>query len=642
MRPLTHTVLLLLVVAGFGAAQAPQPTLDRDAQRWVDGLLKTMTLEEKVGQVLMPSFESTYAPTDSDAFRQVAEYVRRYHVGGFIVFGGSQAAPAVALNPTYASVILGDPYAAASTLNRLQRLSKYPLLAAADFETGVGMRIAGGTPFPRAMAFGATGDPSLAERAGLVAAREGRALGVHVNFAPVADVNNNARNPVINTRSFGERQARGDGAGSSVADMVSAYVRGLQRGGMLATLKHFPGHGDTDVDSHIGLPVVPHARDRLEAIELPPFRAGIAAGAGAVMTAHMSMPSLDPSGVPVTFSSEAVAGLLRRDLGFTGLAFTDSMTMHAIAKMSPPGEAAVRAFAAGHDMVLHSPDVGAAHEAIVAAVRAGAVPAARLDESVRRILSAKASLGLHRARLIDIEKIPDIVGSREHRAVAREASERSLTLVKDEHGWVPLRLPAGASVLYLSVLDYPAGWGIAAPARTFLPELKRRWPDVTAIELSDRTSPNEIQLVRASAARYDAIVVSVAVRTASFSGRMDLSPSIAGLLRALVPITASREVSAQARGAGEEPNRPAGGEGQVRGGGIPLVTVFFGNPYQATFVPELPAVLLTYDFYDLAEGSAVRALAGEIPIRGRLPISLPGLFEIGHGVERVPARSAVW
>jgi beta-N-acetylhexosaminidase len=631
----SHSVFLLLVLglAGLVSGQTAQPALDREAQRWIDGVIKTMTLEEKVGQVLMPSFESTYLPTDSDAFRRLTEYVRSYHVGGFIVFGASQSAPAVALNPTYASVILGHPLAAATTINRLQRLSKLPLLTAADFETGVGMRMAGGTQFPRAMAFGATGDPALAERAGLATAREGRALGIHVNFAPVADVNNNARNPVINTRSFGERPASG-GAGS-VPDMVSAYVRGLQRGGMLATLKHFPGHGDTDVDSHIGLPVVPHARERLDAIELPPFRAGTAAGAGAVMTAHISMPSIDPSGVPVTFSERAVGGLLRRDLGFDGLVFTDSMTMHAVTKMASPGDGAVRAFLAGHDMVLHTPDVGAAHEALLAAARSGKIPMERLEESLRRILSAKARLGLHRARLIDVEKVPDVVGTREHRGIAREVSERSVTLLKDEHGALPLRLPADASVLYLSVLDYPSGWGIAAPARTFLPELRRRWPNVTAIELSDRSTPNEIDLVRASAARYDAIVVSIAVRTASFSGRMDLSPAIVGLLKGLVPLASAGAGGGQARGEGEEEmNRPLQEGARGARKPIPLVTVFFGNPYQATFVPELPAVLLTYDFYDLAEATAVRALSGEIPMSGRLPISLPGLFEAGHGLER--------
>ena len=626
------------IVAGQGGR-----AFDRESARWVETTLGKMTVEEKVGQILMPSFESTYIPTDSDAFQRVSEYVTRYRVGGFVVFGGSQPAPGVALNPTYATVILGHPMEAASTINRLQRLSALPLLTAADFETGVGMRIAGGTPFPRAMAFGAAGEPELAERAGEIVAREGRALGVHVNFAPVADVNNNPRNPVINTRSFGEKGARSAGDGPpSVSEMVSAHVRGVERGGMLSTLKHFPGHGDTDVDSHIGLPVVAHSRDRLKAMELPPFEAGAAAGASAVMTAHMGMPAIDPSGVPVTFSAEAVSGLLRKEVGFQGLVFTDAMNMQAITKMATPGEAAVRAFLAGHDMVLHTPDVAAAYDGLLAAARSGAITRERLDASVRRILTAKARLGLHRTRLVDLEKVPDVVGGRAHREAAREVSERSITLLKDERAAVPLRVPKNASVLHLSVLDYPSGWGLGAPGRTLLPELRRRWPNLTAIEISDRTSTNELELVRASAARYDAIVVSIVVRTASFSGRMDLAPQVVSLLRALVPIAAAARPSVVSRGEGEEElNRPLATGPASAAAGIPLVAVFFGNPYQATFLPELPAVLLTYDFYDLAEATAAKALAGEIPIRGRLPIGLPGLFEPGHGLTRPVAPGAM-
>ncbi len=361
------------------------------------------------------------------------------------------------------------------------------------------------------------------------------------------------------------------------------------------------------------------------------------------MTAHMGMPSLDPSGVPVTFSREAVSGLLRRDLGFDGLVFTDAMNMQAITRMASPGDAAVRAFAAGHDMVLHTPDLGAAYEGLMAAVRSGMIPRDRLDASVKRVLSAKARLGLHRTRTVDLEKVADIVGASAHRQAAREVSERSITLLKDEGASLPLRVPQDASIMYLSVLDYPSGWGIAAPARTFLPQLKASWPGVTAIELSDRSTAGELELVRTSAARYDAIVVSITVRTASFSGRMDLSPSVVSLLRALVPIAASARPARESRGEGEEElNRPARAGAEPSRTGIPLVSVFFGNPYQTTFLPELPTVLLTYDFYDLAEASAVRAITGEIPLSGRLPIGLPGLFDVGHGLERPARRAAVW
>jgi beta-N-acetylhexosaminidase len=379
--------------------------------------------------------------------------------------------------------------------------------------------------------------------------------------------------------------------------------------GLLATLKHFPGHGDTDVDSQIGVPIIRQPRVRLEAVELLPFRRGIAAGADGVMIAHIELPALDAEPAPpATLSRAVVTGLLRGELRFDGLVYTDSMQMEAVARLMPPGEAAVRAVQAGNDVVLHSPDDGAALAAIRAAVEAGEIPRAQVDRSVERILRAKARVRLHRVRLASLDAVPALVGTRAHRAIAQQVSERSVTLVKDERGDVPLAIGAGAPVLFLSVLDYPTGWRIAAPSRAFQPELAKRWPALTAVELSDRTTTNELDLIRAAATRHDAIVAAVYVRAASGSGRMDLSPPLVRLLQDL------------ARGAAERRQ--------------PMVTVLFGNPYVAAALPELPAVLLTYDLYDLAEQSAVRALAGETPIGGRLPISLPGLFPAGHGLDR--------
>jgi beta-N-acetylhexosaminidase len=589
-----------------------KPPLDRDAARWVDRTLKALTIDEKIGQLLVPSFQSTYLSTDSHEFERLSLLVRELHVGGFLVFGGTEPAPSVLLNPTYGTVTLGQPLAAASTLNRLQAIAKVPLLNAADFEGGAGFRIAGATLFPRAMAFGAAGDERLAFEAGRVAAVESRAMGVHVDFAPVADVNNNPRNPVINTRSFGEEPQK-------VGAMAVSWVKGLAAGGALSTLKHFPGHGDTDVDTHLGLAVIPHARERLTAVELSPFKAALGAGADAVMVAHIAIPSIDEVKTrPATLSPRVVDGLLRRDLGFDGLVYTDSMTMQAVAREIDAGEAAVRAIEAGNDVVLHPADDRVAFAALQQAVRTARVSVARLDASVTRILRAKAGLGLHRQRQVDLAAVADRVGTRAHAAVADEVSRRSVTLLKDERASVPLRLPHEAQVLYLSVLDYPSGWRIAAPSRTFLPQLQQRFPRVTAIELSDRATRAEIDLVRATSARYDAIVASVFVRAASGSGRQDLVPAVAQLLA---------DVATTATTAGK-----------------PFVAVLFGNPYAALGLSRAPAMLVTYDFYDRAEASAVRALVGEAPIGGRLPITLPGLFPLGHGLDRsveqpsLPAR----
>jgi beta-glucosidase-like glycosyl hydrolase len=595
-------VVLLSAVCSVSTAPRDPFALDRAAEQWVSDTLKRLTLDEKIGQLIVPSFESNFLSTDSDTFDTLARLVRDYHVGGFHVFGASMPAPSVLLNPGYGTVILGQPFSAAFLINRLQSMSAVPLLNTADFETGVGFRIFGATTFPRQMAMGAIagaeGERLVREEARITGG-EARALGVHVNFAPIADVNNNPRNPVINIRSYGEDPVR-------VAALVAAYVAGAKDGRMIATLKHFPGHGDTDVDSHIGLPVIAHDRARLQAIELVPFRRGVEGGAEAVMAAHVALPALDSA--PSTFSAPILHDLLRGDLGFGGVVYTDSMSMDAVAKMVPPDEAAVRALVAGADQLLHSPDPIAAFDGIKRAAAGGRIERAQIDAAVTRALRAKASLGLHLNRSIDLDEVPARVGGRARDAIAQEAFARSITLVKDDRRQVPLTVPRDAPVLYLSVLDYPSGWQIAAPSRMFIPELRKRWPQVTAIEVSDHTPMSELDLVRAVAPRYAAVVASVFVRSTSGSGRLDLNTELVRLLRDLARITERSNIS--------------------------LVTTFFGNPYAAMYLPDLPAVLLTYDFYDRAEASAVRALAGEAAIGGRLPIALPGLFERGAGLTR--------
>jgi beta-glucosidase-like glycosyl hydrolase len=601
-RLVSAALLAALAVTVAAGPQLPPAALDRTAARWVEDTFKKMTLGDKVGQLVVSSIDSMYLASDTDRFDELQLKVKQLRLGGFHVFGGSERAPAVLAGNAYGSVVLGQPLAAASILNRLQALSALPLLNTADFEAGVGFRISGATSFPRQMAIGAAGDERLAYEAARITAVEARALGVHVNFSPIADVNNNARNPVINTRAFGENPA-------AVGRLAAAYVQGLHAGGMLATLKHFPGHGDTDVDSHLGLPIIRHPRERLDQVELAPFRAGLDAGADAVMTAHIELPALDAGEFsPASLSHPIVTGLLRGELKFDGLIYTDSMGMDAVSRRLAPGDAAVRAIQAGNDIVLHSPDDAAAVAGLAEAVARGDVPIAAVDASVRRILRVKARLGLHKMRTVPLDDVPKLIGGRANARVAQEISRKSITLIKDERNQVPLRVPREASILYLSVLDYPSGWRIAAPSRTVIPELRQRWPTLTAIELSDRSTPSELDLVRATALRYDAIVVSVFVRAASASGRMDLAAPLAKLVGDLARMTA---------------NSPK-----------PLVAMFFGNPYVAMAVPDLPAMLLTYDFYDLAEVAAVRALAGEAPITGRLPIALPGMFEAGHGIIR--------
>ena len=589
-------VLALLVLPV--RAQAP---LDKAAQQWVTATLKKLTLEQLVGQMIFAPLNSTYLSSDSDQYEALVKLINESHIGGLIAFGGTEPVPNVMLNNTYGPVILGQPLELASLFNRLQGVSALPLLTTSDFEWGVAMRVAGATKFPRAMAFGATGDPQLAYEAGKVVGLESRAIGVHVDFGPVADVNNNPRNPVINIRSFGEDPVR-------VGAMVNGWVTGLQEAGMLATLKHFPGHGDTDVDSHLGLPIITHPRSRLDTVELPPFQGGMAAGAAGVMVAHMEMPAIDPEKRPATFSPVIIGDVLRGQMKFDGVIFTDSMKMAAITKMASPGEAAVRAVKAGVDAVLDSPDSAAAAAAIVSAVTDGTISRAQVERSVRRLLEAKARLGLHRTRTVNLESATLRTGGRKHEAVAQAVSDKAITLIKDERAMVPLPTPRTGSVMYLSVLDYPSGWRIAAPSRTMIPELRARWAATEAFEISDRTTPSELDMVRTLAAKFDAVVAGIYVRASSGSGRLDLAPQLEQFLTDLARSTERRKQ--------------------------PFVSVLFGNPYTAMGIPEAPAVMLTYDFSDASERAAIKALAGEIAIGGRLPIALPGLFPIGHGLTR--------
>ena len=582
-------------------AQAAQKR-QREADLWVQTTLKKMTLDEKIGQLLFPSFNAGFISADSAEYEKLIHLVRDLKVGGIHVFGSGEATPQVMLNPVWggssSAARKGEPYAAVAMFNRLQSASAVPLLTSADFEGGAAYILNGATRLPRAMAIGATRDPKLAFAAGEVAAREARALGVTIDFYPVVDVNNNPRNPIINIRSFGEDPAL-------VSEMAVAYIGGIQSAGVFATAKHFPGHGDTAVDSHLGLPLIDHPRERLDTVELVPFKAAIAAGVDAVMSSHIVLPALDPTpGIPATLSRPILTGLLRDELKFRGLIFTDSMTMDAISKGWTPDRAAALAVKAGADCVLHSPDDDAAFNGIKAAVLAGEISEAQITASVERILRAKARLGLHVTRLTDTAAVADAVGGRAHARVAQEINDRALTLIKDERNVVPLKAGREANVLYLSVLDYASGWRESVPSRAIIPELKQRWPNLTSIEVTDKTTAPEFEMIRALARRADVVIAGVFVRIASSSGRMDLSQQEVALLDA---------VAAQNK---------------------PFVTVLFGNPYVAMAVPKLPAVLLGYEFSDFTERAAVRGLAGEIPIGGRLPIALPGIFPCGHGLTR--------
>src|SRR5258707_447744 len=364
----------------------PSPIhLDRDGEKWAEKTLRKLSLEEKVGQLFMIWVRAEFLNLDSPEYLQLRDNMRKYHVGSF--------AMTVRWEPPF--LYRNQPYEAAELLNRLQQESKLPLLFAADFERGVTMRLHGATMFPHAMAFGAAGKTDYAEAFGRIVAQESRAIGIEWNFFPDADVNSNPANPIINTRSFGEDPQQ-------VGDLAAAYIRGARANGMLTTAKHFPGHGDTATDSHLGVAQVTGNLARLQSVELPPFRKAIEAGVDSVMVAHVSVPSLEPDPKRVGTTSPAIVNdLLKTQLGFKGLVVTDALDMAGLTRLYADniGRAAVDAFKAGNDLLLIPADLDASYKAVLAAARSGEIPQSQLDASVLKILKAKASLNLQKARL---------------------------------------------------------------------------------------------------------------------------------------------------------------------------------------------------------------------------------------------------
>src|SRR6202167_2518378 len=400
----TSAFLLLALIFATGASakdkdkyQHPGPIyLTPAGEKWAEKTLHKLTLEEKIGQVFMIWCRASFLNVENPEYLQLRDSIQKYHVGSF--------AMTVHVDGPY--LLRSEPYEAAELLNRLQSDSKLPLLFAADFERGVSMRLMGTTVFPHAMAFGGDGKLEDAETFGRITAEESRAIGIHWNFFPDADVNSNPANPIINTRSFGEDPKQ-------VGDLVAAYIKGAHEGGMLTTVKHFPGHGDTATDSHLGVASVNGDRAHLDSIELPPFRQAIAAGVDSVMVAHVTVPSLDadPNHV-ASISTPVISDLLETQMGFKGLVVTDALDTAGLTHLfvNDIGRAAVEAFKAGNDLLVIPPDLGASYNSMLKAVRSGEISRERLDRSVLKILKIKGELGLNKSRTIDLSAVATVVG----------------------------------------------------------------------------------------------------------------------------------------------------------------------------------------------------------------------------------------
>ncbi|MGB9103160.1 MAG: glycoside hydrolase family 3 N-terminal domain-containing protein, partial [Terriglobales bacterium] len=420
------TALLVLLASGamakdrkarfqsFGPVQ-----LDHDGDKWARKTLKKLTLEEKIGQMLLVWARAEFLNLDSPEFTRLRDMIRKYHLGSFGL--------TVPVDGPF--VLRNQPYEAAMLINQLQLDSALPLLIGADFERGLSMRLYGTTVFPHSMAFGADGNPADVETSGRITGVEARAIGVHWNFFPDADVNSNPANPVINTRSYGEDPQQ-------VGALAAAYIKGAHEAGMLVTAKHFPGHGDTATNSHLSLAEVSGDMQRLQTVELPPFQAAINAGVDAVMIAHVTVPALEPDPNKVATTSHAVVtGLLKTKMGFQGLVVTDALDMNALMRIyagspNPSGAAAVAAVKAGNDMVLIPLDIDGAYNGLLQAVRSGEIPESQIDQSVLKVLRAKASVGLHKARLVDLDKVLELVGQPANLAFGQRVADAAVTLVR--------------------------------------------------------------------------------------------------------------------------------------------------------------------------------------------------------------------
>ncbi|TVP78930.1 MAG: glycoside hydrolase family 3 protein [Gemmatimonadales bacterium] len=581
-------VLLLTVPAEPRETEAVLP--DPEAA-WVDSVLASLSLEEKAGQLIMPWVMGDFAPEGSANHQRLVELVRDRKIGGFIVS-------------------VGTPSDVALKTNVFQRMADVPLLVAADLETGAGFRfrgavhlpglhdLGGATMLPSLMALGAARDRGLAWEAGRITALEARAVGVHVPFAPVLDVNSNPENPIINTRSLGEDP-------ELVAELGACFVAGMQSHGGLATGKHFPGHGDTETDSHLALPVIRLGQDRLRAVELVPFQRAIDAGIQGIMTAHIALPGItEDDRLPATLSRNVMTGLLREEMGFQGLIFSDALDMNAIDQLYGREEAAVQAILAGVDVLLMPPDPSAAIRGVVGAVRDGRISESRLDASVRRILEAKARAGLHQERTVDAEAVHQVVGIPEHEALAREMAERSLVLLRNERDLLPLAGSPGASVLsvtYRRDNDLMAG-------RAFDRELGRTYRQVTSRTAGRSTGRSDYDALLADARGRDLVVVSAHVTAVSYSGSVAAPPELARFVQEL---------------------------GRI---GVPHVVVSFGSPYLLAEFPDVRAYLLAWSGSGASQVAAARALLGQVPVQGTSPTRIPPRAEIGAGLSLGSAR----
>jgi len=610
--------IIIVCLLSFTAASKDQyqqvgPVhLDNDGRKWAERTLKKMSLEEKVGQMFMVWSRVQFFNLAGPDYAQFRQDIGKYHVGGFAV-----SVPAEGV-----FIYRSAPYEVAALLNQLQRDSKIPLIFAADFERGLAMRFNGATDFPHAMAFGATGKVEDVEAMARITAQESRALGIQWNFFPVADVNSNPANPIINTRSFGEDP-------QEVAQLAAAYIRTARANGLMTTAKHFPGHGDTATDTHLGLATVTGDHAHLEAVELPPFREAIAAGTDAVMTGHLLVPALQGKSQRVsTTDPRIVTEFLRQQLGFTGIAVTDAMDMGALTRLYADniGRAAVDAIKAGNDVVLIPADLDASYNAVLQAVRTGDITEDRINASVRKLLQAKASVGLNKARLVDLTQVANLIGQSQNVALGQQIADRAVTLVRDNGHVLPLKASKGTKKPQLpyqpkdAVQDRVVAVIFSDDVRAeaghvFERQLRLRVPDAHFFSVDARTAMPMTDAILTAVGRAETVVA--AVYATPVAGEVSNGPN--GVQNNSISLS---EGSASLL------------SGIVQRANSKTLVIAMGNPYLAVDFPEVENYMCSFSSEAVSEVSAVKALFGEIAISGRLPVTIPHIAQRGSGLDR--------
>jgi beta-N-acetylhexosaminidase len=621
-------LVLLLVVPVFAKAEkfsrAGPVQLTADGNKWAEKTLKKMSPEEKVGQLIQIRAYADFLNTESDEYKQFRDQIKKYHLGSIIL----------TVRVIDGFLLKDLPYEAAAVTNLLQKESKLPLLVAADFERGLSMRLNETPAFPHAMAFGATNNPEFEEKFAEITAQESRAIGVHWNFYPVADVNINPKNPIINTRSFGEDP-------QEVAAMVAAYVKGSREYGLLSTAKHFPGHGDTATDSHLGVAMVSGDLPRLESVELPPFEKAVEAGVDSIMIAHVTIPALEPDPDKVaTTSHKIVTDLLKDKFHFQGLIVTDALEMHGLTRLypengpNPSGRAAVDALKAGNDMILLPSDLDGAFNGILQAVKSGEIPQKQLDASVLKVLRAKASLGLQKARLVDMEQIAHLVSRPESLDFAQQVADAAVTLVRDNGQVLPLpaqpRVPGtpGTAAAYRSSGTNPAVVGVV-----ITDDVRTEYGRVFEIELRRRARGTRVYFIDSTIAAGMTPEILAAVKQAD---------KVA--VAAYVVPTAAKQTVVNGQVTNTVGLNDATGnlmQQLLDAAGPKTVVIAMGNPYLATNFPTAQTYICTYSNAPTSERSAVKLLFGEMQVKGKLPVSLPGIADRGFGLELKPEEMRV-